>query len=620
MIITDQGLIGIGTSDPEYELSVFGSISSDSVIYASGGNNSLDWGSVYTDVRENSASWISTYTDVYANSASWDSVITDVAANSASWISVNTDVNANSSVWDSVATDVNANSSVWDSVAADVYANSASWMSTHTDVYANSASWVSTNTDVYANSASWDSTNTTLYNISGSSWFHSTSAGSLGRHITSTHDLTAGMAARQNIDGSWVRSVAASLPVNGLDTDVLSAEVLGIVQASNAVYGYTSELWGEDYWSTYGFSQVTESRINDGITGPQNYTTRAFHLDQNSNTTTTHVRWGDGTTTSDFTKVTVWHQGYAGSWAVKYSDDNDAQHDDTWTTVATFDNISGPTSETWDSVGAHKYWALFETLGNPANNNSDYQEVQFYSGSATVWSGSNFEIIYSGICNLPSHEFGEPGQTIFLSPTTLGKLTTACVTSDYQVDKPVGTILDDDTILVQPFRGVRVNPMPNNEDDWISTATTVYENSGAWGSGTSTTDTLNANSGLWKATYTTVHGTSSQWDTAHDDRLKWDGGSTGLNAGTGRTSLGLGTIATQAAGSVDIDGGAIDGTTVGAAAASTGKFTTLTVTAPGTAPADSTATGTKGQIVYDDNYIYICVATNTWKRSPIATW
>lgn len=31
----------------------------------------------------------------------------------------------------------------------------------------------------------------------------------------------------------------------------------------------------------------------------------------------------------------------------------------------------------------------------------------------------------------------------------------------------------------------------------------------------------------------------TNWDTAYTDRLKWDGGSTGLNAATGRTSLGL---------------------------------------------------------------------------------
>lgn len=37
----------------------------------------------------------------------------------------------------------------------------------------------------------------------------------------------------------------------------------------------------------------------------------------------------------------------------------------------------------------------------------------------------------------------------------------------------------------------------------------------------------------------------SNWDAAYTDRNKWDGGSTGLNASTGRTSLGLGSLATQ---------------------------------------------------------------------------
>ena len=57
--------------------------------------------------------------------------------------------------------------------------------------------------------------------------------------------------------------------------------------------------------------------------------------------------------------------------------------------------------------------------------------------------------------------------------------------------------------------------------------------------------------------------TSSQtnWDTAYTDRLKWDGGSTGLDAATGRTSLGLGSIATQASSNVSITGGSITGIT-----------------------------------------------------------
>ena len=68
---------------------------------------------------------------------------------------------------------------------------------------------------------------------------------------------------------------------------------------------------------------------------------------------------------------------------------------------------------------------------------------------------------------------------------------------------------------------------------------------------------------------------SSNWDTAYTDRLKWDGGATGLTPATGRTSLGLGTIATQGADSVDIDGGAIDGATIGGSSAGAGTFTSV---------------------------------------------
>lgn len=37
-------------------------------------------------------------------------------------------------------------------------------------------------------------------------------------------------------------------------------------------------------------------------------------------------------------------------------------------------------------------------------------------------------------------------------------------------------------------------------------------------------------------------------------------------------------------------------------------------------PSSASDTGVKGQIAWDSNYIYICTATDTWKRVAIATW
>jgi hypothetical protein len=37
-------------------------------------------------------------------------------------------------------------------------------------------------------------------------------------------------------------------------------------------------------------------------------------------------------------------------------------------------------------------------------------------------------------------------------------------------------------------------------------------------------------------------------------------------------------------------------------------------------PASASATGTAGTIAWDASYIYVCTATDTWKRVAIATW
>ncbi len=45
---------------------------------------------------------------------------------------------------------------------------------------------------------------------------------------------------------------------------------------------------------------------------------------------------------------------------------------------------------------------------------------------------------------------------------------------------------------------------------------------------------------------------------------------------------------------------------------------TPTLTVP--TPASASSTGVAGTIAYDSSYIYICIATNTWKRATIASW
>jgi hypothetical protein len=39
-----------------------------------------------------------------------------------------------------------------------------------------------------------------------------------------------------------------------------------------------------------------------------------------------------------------------------------------------------------------------------------------------------------------------------------------------------------------------------------------------------------------------------------------------------------------------------------------------------TVPANSTSNGTVSTFCYDSNYLYVCVANNTWKRTALTTW
>jgi hypothetical protein len=48
--------------------------------------------------------------------------------------------------------------------------------------------------------------------------------------------------------------------------------------------------------------------------------------------------------------------------------------------------------------------------------------------------------------------------------------------------------------------------------------------------------------------------------------------------------------------------------------------TVATRLASPTAPSSSTSTGNSGQVAYDNTYIYVCIAQNTWVRAALSTW
>jgi hypothetical protein len=86
-----------------------------------------------------------------------------------------------------------------------------------------------------------------------------------------------------------------------------------------------------------------------------------------------------------------------------------------------------------------------------------------------------------------------------------------------------------------------------------------------------------------------------------------NGGSVNIFGGTGQNDNG---------GDINLRGGESSGAAHGAVIVTESPLVVDTAHTPSAANAD----GRTGQIAWDGNYIYICVAPNTWKRAAIATW
>lgn len=83
-----------------------------------------------------------------------------------------------------------------------------------------------------------------------------------------------------------------------------------------------------------------------------------------------------------------------------------------------------------------------------------------------------------------------------------------------------------------------------------------------------------------------------------------------------------------AAGVLGLSGGGVGNLLIGSTFVQTGTSAILNafggfrlgLTGAGQAPATSSSTGSAGELRVDNDYIYVCIATNTWKRVAISTW
>jgi hypothetical protein len=96
-----------------------------------------------------------------------------------------------------------------------------------------------------------------------------------------------------------------------------------------------------------------------------------------------------------------------------------------------------------------------------------------------------------------------------------------------------------------------------------------------------------------------------------------DTGIVTLNSTTASTSTTTGSLVN--AGGFGNAGAAYIGGILNVAGA-TATFAGTVIHTLSATPASASATGTTGTISWDASYIYICTATNTWKRVAIATW
>lgn len=130
------------------------------------------------------------------------------------------------------------------------------------------------------------------------------------------------------------------------------------------------------------------------------------------------------------------------------------------------------------------------------------------------------------------------------SPTfsgTVGGITATMVGLGSVTNESKSSILTSSVLT-----GTPTAPTATVGTNTTQLATTAFVLANAGGSGSMTWPSAAGIAVYGGSTWSTsITDNSTNWNTAYTDRLKWDGGSTGLTAATGRTSLGATTVGTN---------------------------------------------------------------------------
>ncbi len=241
------------------------------------------------------------------------------------------------------------------------------------------------------------------------------------------------------------------------------------------------------------------------------------------------------------------------------------------------------------------------------------------SGSGTgsvTFTGSNIDTTdSSGISFTPAVVFNSDvlvdndlrvSNTVYAEEFVSTSVGTPEITSATTIDLNAGVAvrITGGTLRLKSYSSTERNALVAANGDAIYNSTTnaveFYQN-GVWGGPTASlsgTIVITDGGGI------TLDGVGPHIIGALDDLE--------ISSGTNLSLISLGVMSLASVGPIDID----SGTGSNPITIKSGPLILETSLPPATA----SSTGVRGTIAWDADYVYVCTATNTWKRSALTTW